>query len=204
RRAGLRLDAHGHDVPVPALHAAPVVAELALPTAARGWMRAGRLRLSSVQPLGLARAWAWVQPDTALLVYPRAEADGPPLPEPAGATRSSRAALAGEELHHLREYRPGDPPRSVAWKPSARRGALLVREYERPLGSQTELDWSALAGLGHEARIARLAHWTELAQRQSRRSVLRLPGQAPIGPGLGPEHRHACLRALALLPRAPA
>ena len=27
-----------------------------------------------------------------------------------------------------------------------------------------------------------------------------VPGHAPIGPAHGPAHRHACLRALALLP----
>jgi uncharacterized protein (DUF58 family) len=37
------------------------------------------------------------------------------------------------------------------------------------------------------------------AERQGSRYRLRLPS-ALIGPGSGPEHRHACLRALALMP----
>ncbi len=54
--------------------------------------------------------------------------------------RSRRAAvqgrpgpLAGEgdSLRELREHQPGDPFRRIAWKASARRGQLLVREYER-------------------------------------------------------------------------
>lgn len=200
RRLGLHLGVQDQDSLVPTLQGRSVVAELALPTTTRGWMQAGRLRLSTTQPLGLARTWAWLRPDAPLLVHPRPENDGPPLPDPAGASRTTRATLAGEEPHHLRDYRPGDPPRTVAWKPSARRGSLLVREYEQPQGSQVDLAWDTLAGLAYEARIARLAHWVDLAQRQSRRTLLRLPGQAPIGPGLGPDHRSACLRALALLP----
>lgn len=139
---------------------------------------------------------------TALLVYPAVEVDGPPLPEPGGASRQTRVDAAGEELHHLRAYRPGDAQHTIAWKPSARRDTLLVREYERPVGREVVLDWSALAALPQEARIARLTHWIELAERQARRTRLVLPGQPPIGPASGPTHRHQCLRALALLPRS--
>jgi uncharacterized protein (DUF58 family) len=41
--------------------------------------------------------------------------------------------LAGEsgDIRELRKHQPGDPFRRIAWKASARRGELLVREYER-------------------------------------------------------------------------
>jgi uncharacterized protein (DUF58 family) len=78
---------------------------------------------------------------------------------------------------------------------------LLVREYEQPLGADVLLDWHQLSGIGYEARIRRLARWIDEAERQSRRYRLELPGQPPLGPASGAQHRHACLRALALLPR---
>jgi uncharacterized protein (DUF58 family) len=34
------------------------------------------------------------------------------------------------EIHGLRDYRPGDPPRRVHWKATARRNRLTVLEYE--------------------------------------------------------------------------
>lgn len=37
----------------------------------------------------------------------------------------------GMELRELREHRPGDALKRVAWKASARRGYLMVRDYER-------------------------------------------------------------------------
>ncbi len=37
---------------------------------------------------------------------------------------------AGSELLELREYAPGDPPKSIAWKVSARRDQLMTRKYE--------------------------------------------------------------------------
>lgn len=202
-RIGLRLRAGQQEVLVPALTELPVTTELPYPTSTRGWLQLGRLRLFTTQPLGVAVAWSYVWPQTPLLVYPAVEVDGPPLPEPAGTSRQTRVDAAGEELHHLRAYRPGDPQHTIAWKPSARRDLLLVREYEQPVGVEVTLDWATLAPLTHEARIRRLTHWIELAERQARRYRLRLPGHAPIGPALGPAHRHQCLRALALLPKGP-
>jgi hypothetical protein len=70
-------------------------------------------------------------------VLPRALAR--PLLSPAGG-RSSTLALAGRsgrqrgdgtDLRELREHLPGDPFRWIAWKASARRGLLVVKEFER-------------------------------------------------------------------------
>lgn len=175
-------------------------AELALPTDHRGWLDLPRLRISTTRPLGLARAWAYAWPQTPLLVYPAPEPDGPPLPTGSGDRVQSRLHPAGDDVHHLRGYRRGDSRRAIAWKPSARHDSLLVREYEQPLGNEVLLDWGGLGRLGYEARIARLARWIDEAERDGRRYRLILPGQPALGPGHGPAHRHACLRALALLP----
>jgi uncharacterized protein (DUF58 family) len=103
-------------------------ASLLLPTVRRGWFEPGRLRISTTRPLGLARAWAYVWPDAPLLVYPAPEAHGPPLPEGAGSNALARLHPAGDDVHHLRAYRRGDPRRALAGKTSARRGARVVRE----------------------------------------------------------------------------
>lgn len=50
------------------------------------------------------------------------------LPPP-GVHRHRRPGT-GSELLELRDYRPGDPPRRIAWKVSARRDTLITREYE--------------------------------------------------------------------------
>lgn len=175
-------------------------ADVLLPTARRGWVDLPRLRVSTVRPLGLARAWGYVWPDTPLLVYPAPEAVGPPLPPGSGDRVQTRLHPSGDDVHHLRSYRTGDARRAIAWKPSARRDTLLVREYEQPLGAEVLLQWTATAGLAYEARIARLARWVDEAERDGRRYRLDLPGHPAFGPDHGAHHRHACLRALALLP----
>jgi uncharacterized protein (DUF58 family) len=177
----------------------PIDVELALRTTQRGWLRPGRIKLSSIQPLGMARAWGWFWPEAQFLVYPRVEAKSPPLPVHDGDGAHTRVRAQGDEPHHLRDYRIGDPPRQVAWKPSARVGRLLVREYEARSDRELRLEWNALAALPYEIRIARLARWVIEADRIGARFALALPGQT-LGPAQGHAHRHACLQALALLP----
>ncbi|HET7542828.1 MAG TPA: DUF58 domain-containing protein [Polyangiaceae bacterium] len=45
--------------------------------------------------------------------------------------RPGPAVGDGEQLRELREHRSGDALRRVAWKATAKRGRLMVREYER-------------------------------------------------------------------------
>jgi uncharacterized protein (DUF58 family) len=72
-----------------------------------------------------------------LEVLPRAL--GRPLTTPHGG-RSRTLAMAGRagkqrgdgtDLRELREHYPGDPFRWIAWRASARRGVLVVKEFER-------------------------------------------------------------------------
>lgn len=201
-RRGLRAQVDGH-ASVLSLDDGVGETTLLLPTQRRGWLDLDRIRLSTTRPLGLALAWSYVWPAEPLLVYPTPETDGPPLPVGDGDNAQARLHPAGDDIHHLRTYRRGDARRSIAWKPSARRDTLLVREYEQPQGADVVLDWRRLAPLPYEDRIRRLARWVDQAEREGRRTRLLLPLQPPIGPAQGIEHRHACLRALALLPDAP-
>ncbi len=202
-RHGMRLDDGALDLTPATLNLAGGhgEAQLTVPTLHRGWLDLPRLRVSTTQPLGIARAWSYVWPEAPLLVYPAPEPHGPPLPAGSGDQVQARLHPTGDDVHHLRAYRAGDARRAIAWKPSARRDTLLVREYEQPLGADVELAWHALTSLAFEARIGRLARWVDEAERDGRRYRLSLPGLTPIGPGHGAAHRHACLRALALLPR---
>src|SRR5205807_372769 len=50
------------------------------------------------------------------------------LPPP-GINRLLRPGT-GSELMDLRDYLPGDPPRTIAWKVSARRDRLITKEFE--------------------------------------------------------------------------
>ncbi len=167
----------------------------------RGWQALPPLRLGSSWPFGLFRAWSWLRPQARMLVYPRTEAGGPSPPQAGGPGDTARhRGTAGDEPAGLRDYQPGDPPRHIAWKPSARSGQLLLRLHEPPREhADWRLRWQDTRGLPHEQRIERLARWVQQAHLENRRWTLELP-QGVLGPDRGSGHCHACLAALALLP----
>ena len=59
------------------------------------------------------------------------------LPPP-GVHRFRRPGT-GSELLELRDYRPGDAPKMIAWKVSARRDKLITKEYESDVPVRTVL-----------------------------------------------------------------
>lgn len=67
------------------------------------------------------------------------------LPPP-GIHRHRRPGT-GSELLDLRDYRPGDPPKMIAWKPSARRDRLITKEYESDVPVRCVLFLDASAGV---------------------------------------------------------
>lgn len=173
--------------------------EATLPSMRRGWLAIGRIRVWTQYPYGLFHVWSWLHPDQRALIYPRPEPNPPPLPRDGGDARARTVRQSDDEFGALREYRSGDPRRQIAWKASARQGHLLVKEFESPHGREITLDWHRLDGLDREARISRLAAWVERAEAERVPYRLDLPGTR-LGPALGSEHRHACLRELALMP----
>lgn len=67
-----------------------------------------------------------------------------------------RSAGISSELHGIRDYRPGDPPRSIAWKATGKLGRLMTSEYENevPIRATMLVD---LAGYQFEGRPAATA-----------------------------------------------
>ena len=60
------------------------------------------------------------------------------------------------------------------------------------------LDASRTGLAEREAQLSRLAAWVLMADQQSLRYGLRITASHEIAADSGPEHRLACLRALAL------
>ncbi len=198
-REGLVLEQAGRRIAFSLDASAARQVELPRPTRRRGWLAAGRFKLSCRQPMGLFEVWSWLHPETNTLVWPALEKDPPAPPGEGGRDRPQPKRGDGEEPIALRDWRHGDATRQIAWKHSARLDRLLVREYEQPNGSERLLSWEALAPLASDARARRLARWLADAERAGESSTLHLPGQR-LGPGQGPAHLHACFRALALEP----
>jgi uncharacterized protein (DUF58 family) len=148
-----------------------------------------------VLPRGLARPAGWAQGAQS---RPRSE-PGAPHPRPG----------TGSELHDLREHVSGDAYKHIAWKASARRGKLMVREYQR---EDREVVWLVLdaavehqAGpLGHAPLDHGIDDIASLGTAHLRRgdqvglSISGIDTARWLAPGRGARHAHEMAQALAL------
>jgi uncharacterized protein (DUF58 family) len=173
--------------------------ELALRTEKRGWLPLPRVTLDTRFPLGLIRAWSYVQPELRALVYPRPDAALLPAPESDSDTGDAVSTGIGtDDFAGLRSYNTSDSPRHVAWKASARSEALLTKLFAARASSELWFDWARLpATMGVEARLSRLTRWVLLAEERGLHYGLKLPGRS-VPSGEGFQHRERCLRELAL------
>ena len=182
-------------------------AEVTLPTQRRGWLRLPRTTLETRYPLGLIRAWSYVQPDMSVLVWPRPELDPPPLPLGHGDAGGIATSAAGrDDFAGLRGYQPGDSPRHIAWKAAAGGGPLMTKHFSGMQAGNVILRWDDLPPqMDNESRLSRLAAWIESANSGGIGWRLELPGVS-LGPAQGSAHRNDCLKALALFdqPKEPA
>ena len=183
--------------PVDAAAGARTRCELVVPAPSRGEQHLGRVRISTVFPLGLLRAWAYAEPETGVLVYPR-PAEPAPLHTSPHYTRSDRGdrGVGADDYVGPRRYRPGDPPSHLDWKAVARERGLVTRQFGGDRAEQLWLDWDALPGLDVEERLSRLCRMVLEAAGQGLNYGLRLPN-SEIEPASGEAHKHRCLATLA-------
>lgn len=101
----------------------------------RGRLRFDRLGVARADPLGLIRRIRWSpEADSSCLILPPLH---PVRPPHLGGHRSHQpgcltAAKVGElgEFVGLRDYRPGDPVKTIHWKSWARRNTPVVKELQ--------------------------------------------------------------------------
>lgn len=168
------------------------------PPLSRGLHRLDRIQVRTRWPYGLLEVRSDQEAQGSLLVYPK----------PGGTHLDARAVggdgldagngrLPGDDFVGHRRYQPGDPRSRIDWRAVARGRPLMVKRFAGGAGS-CWLDYAEASG-GVEARLSQLARWILDADQLGWRYGLRLPGRE-IQPATGPQHRLACLRALALQP----
>lgn len=102
-----------------------------------GTLRFDGVKLQFADLQGFFAATAFVRDPKTIRVLPaafdRPSAINPRKRQnliPLIGTHRHRRPGSGTELLHLRDYVPGDPPRTIAWKSSARRDRLMTKEFE--------------------------------------------------------------------------
>lgn len=164
----------------------------------RGLLRLDRLLLSTGFPLGLLRAWSYLDTAPVCVVYPRpgGSAELPPEEGMESAQVIGRHAGA-DDFTGLRAYRPGDSIRNIDWKALAREQGVLVKRFAGAGASKLTLRWDAVPhGADTEARLSQLCRWVLEAEKLGFQYALEIP-DARVDHGCGADHQRVCLERLA-------
>lgn len=165
----------------------------------RGDFKAPHLRITTYFPLGLCRAWSYVDLDQHCLVYPK------PVPfamdqfniGSSGTNDSAISKEGSEEFYGLRDYVPGDSLRQVAWKNVARGQGMQVKQFVDYVDDKVWLDWDMFYGFATEERLSRLCYCVLKLAKTGNPFGLKMPG-VEIAPASGIQHKNKLLKALAL------
>ena len=172
----------------------------------RGRQAFPRLRIVTRFPFGFFVKAGQVRVDADAIVYPAVHPiRGDLRRELGGGGTAARRRGRGNDLYNLREYRPGDDPRLIHWRSTAKTGLLTVRELEADTTVDTRIVLEASSG-----RVAQLEPGLSEAASLAAHLLRQGGGVEVIGPGLevplgrGDEHRRRVLTVLALYDRPAA
>lgn len=100
----------------------------------RGRFRLGPISVHSGDPLGIFQTKKLIPVAHELVVYPMAvEVSGVHLPAATmsgGAMHALNPAVSSPTVAGLRDYTPGDPLNRISWSATARRGTMMVKEFD--------------------------------------------------------------------------
>jgi uncharacterized protein (DUF58 family) len=180
-----------------------LTATLTITDLPRGLHPPGRLVVSTVYPLGLFRAWCYIDTATELLVYPRPGASWQPPGDTGARLDGGYHGSGNDDFAGLRGYQAGDPPSQMDWKSYARERGLNTRQFSGQAAAPLWLDWGDAPGTTEEHRLSALTRAVLEAEASDRVYGLRTPTLS-ISPGRGVIQRHQCLRHLAIYGTADA
>ncbi|MCW9012757.1 MAG: DUF58 domain-containing protein [Gammaproteobacteria bacterium] len=172
---------------------------LPVTTKRRGYIQLGRIKIYTEFPFGLFHAWCWVELNAQAVVYPEPDAHPPQYTHGGRQHGHQMTQQEGyDDFAGIRKYRKGDAPNHLAWKAIARTGDLQTKQFYAEAADEIWLDWHQLADdMDVEKRLSVLCRWILDADKQGIKFGLIIPGKN-ISPGTGRQHRHVCLKALAL------
>ena len=136
----------------------------------RGWNKIPEARLTTRFPFGFFTKWIRIDlGDEDVLVFPKigpADAGSAEFNEKPGDAVTDRAGF-GHDLRSIKEFLPGNNPRLIHWKTTARTGRLMVREMEDEESREAVVEFIPERDKQRlEHQISRLASlYVELAKR---------------------------------------
>ncbi|MBH0006259.1 DUF58 domain-containing protein [Psychrobacter sp. SWN149] len=182
------------------------IIRLPVETYNRGQLELPRLKIKTVYPLGIMRAWSYVYFARKAWVYPKPDtfdwqaqysvASLEDLPI-GGQYRQGQ-----DDFERLDNYVEGESLARVSWGHVARGQGMLTKHFADPVGHEQTLDYADMPAGHHEQKLAQLAHGALILGQLGVPFQMRLPSDHPAAPiiGEGDTFAQACLLRLAKAP----
>jgi uncharacterized protein (DUF58 family) len=172
---------------------------ISVPTKKRGRLSLGELSIASEYPFGLFGFHTACQINSDCLVYPK------PVPvqklsmqDLLQAHSSKGAALDNvEDFKGLRSFQNGDALQHIFWKAFSKGQGLMVKEFMGTASTSLCFSWKKIKNENLEKKLSVLCGMVLKAHGLKLKYGISLPGRQ-ITPDRGEQHKHTCLRALAL------
>ena len=137
------------------------IIRLAVTTSTRGQLELPRLKIQTVYPLGIMRAWSYIYFARTAWVYPKPLAFDWQARYTSVNTddlsRGSQHTQGQDDFDRLDSYIQGESLARVSWAHVARGQGMLTKHFVDPLGHEHRLDYHDMPASTHEQKLAQLA-----------------------------------------------
>ena len=165
----------------------------------RGRLSVDKFKVVTEYPFGLFQIARTFSVNGTCLVYPK------PIPVNQLSTQDLMAAHesqggrhnAADDFKGLRTFQNGDALKHIFWKAFSKGQGLLVKEFMQNTSPELCLKWEKISSKNKEKKLSILCAMVLKAHNLKLAYGISLPGHI-ISPHKGIQHKHTCLRALAL------
>ena len=179
---------------------------LPVQTHKRGQLELPRLKIKTVYPLGIMRAWSYVYFARTAWVCPKPEVFD--WQQQYGVASQEDLAAGGQyrqgqdDFERLDSYIEGESLARVSWGHVARGQGMLTKHFADPVGQEQTLDYGNMPAAHHEQKLAQLAHGVLTLGQLGVPFTMCLPNDVPsaVVMGEGNSFAQACLLRLAKAP----
>ncbi|WP_413191041.1 hypothetical protein [Psychrobacter sp. AT9] len=182
------------------------IIRLPVQTHSRGQFELPRLKIKTVYPLGIMRAWSYVYFARTAWVYPKPEA----FDWQAQYSVASQEDLATggqyrqgqDDFERLDNYIEGESLARVSWGHVARGQGMFTKHFADPVGHEQSLDYADMPAAHHEQRLAQMTYGAMRLGELGVPFKMRLPSDVSAAAlmGEGDSFAQACLLRLAKTP----
>lgn len=157
-----------------------------------------KLDLCTSFPFGLFRSWKPYKIEKEIFIVPHPKFKALPLEQvEETGERGMKTDQQNDEFKTHKKYSTEEVGR-IDWKIYARRGELLLKEFEGEVSQSYEFKDQQLGALPLKEKLSHLTYWLIEAEKRGAYYALEIEGEV-IGSGTGGNHLNKCLRLVALM-----